>query len=445
MATNGTQMVEVEGTLERAMSEAMSVAVETHREISPVRIFRQGNRTMVSSVLPVRVLLRLLRYNSAERGSTADKALSATNRPVTPDHVDGIARYLTKALTEGEPYIIPPLTLNANGGIQIFLPEGDHSINSGYAVFPDETAIYITDGQHRFLGLKKVEEATRGTPEGELLMNTGVAFMMTIEADTQQVHQDFADAGRTKPLPPSLLSVYDTRQPANRAVMSIIEAVPLLNGRVDATSTTIGGSSPYTFLVNQVRQFVKHSLTGSTGASEINFGEEADAAMTNRESSARWIRSRVSFLKAITEVVPDWREVAELSPPGGADSAVVLQKTKEVKSRKNVPLNGAFLTTLGLVSNTLLSDVTSNDFDETELKDTLLEQFAPLRTVDWSRNGPLWDGNIVTGGKIRTQAPAVRAASRKILEHLGILEMAAAPNDPRNSAQNHQGGPETSN
>ena len=422
MSQFGKQIKEVPGSLEDARGKATSVAVETHREVSPVRVFKQGDRIMVSSVLPVKVLLRILRYNSAEKKTTANKALSATNRPVDTKHVNAIANYLSKALERDEPFIIPPMTLNSTGDLQVYVPEGGSDINSGYAVFPDETSIYITDGQHRFLGLEEVEEKMRGTPQGNILMNTGVAFMMTIEADTNQVHQDFADAGKTKALPPSLLAIYDTRQPANRAVMDIIEKVPLLKGRVDATSTSVSKSSPFIFLVNQVRQFVKHSLTGSTGVTEINFEKQAVDAMTNPESRDRWIRSRVAFLKVMTEIVPDWYEVSRLSPPGGVDAATVLQRTKEIKQQLNVPLNGAFLTTLGLVSYIVLRDFTSADADESEIRDKLREHLMPFEAIDWSRNGILWDGNIVTGGKIRTQAPAVRAASSKMLELLNLQE-----------------------
>ena len=89
--------------------------------------------------------------------------------------------------------------------------------------------------------------------------------------------------------------------------MSIIERASLLKGRVDATSNSVGKSSPFVFLVNQVRQFVKHSLTGSTTANENNFGEQAIAALANPESQERWVRSRVAFLNAMTEIVPDWK------------------------------------------------------------------------------------------------------------------------------------------
>ena len=421
MSEAKTQIIRVPGPPSEAEGQAMRMAMDTHREVCPVRVFTQGKREMVSGVLPIRVVTRLLKSLAAQKGSLADEALMANNRPVIKEHWMAIADYLKRSLDRDEPFIIPPLTLNSTGNVQIYVPDGQSTINTGYAILPDETSIHITDGQHRFLGIDKVATDTRGTPQGETFMSNSVPFLMTIESDTSQVHQDFADAGRTKSLPPSLLAVYDTRQPANGAVMSIIEGTPLLKGRVDATSNTVSKSTQFIFLVNQVRQFVKHSLTGLTGASETAFGEQADAAMTNRESRNRWVRSRVAFLKVMTEIVPDWNQIARLSQPGEADSATVLKKTREIKQQPNVTLHGAFLTTLGLLSYKVLDDITSADLEEERMMEQLRNVLKPLNGVDWSREGPLWNGNIVTGGKIRTQASAVRAASQKMLEHLGFV------------------------
>ena len=421
MTSERTVLYEVDGSLEDAMKSAMTVAAETHRELMPVRLFHQGKRQMVSGVMPVRVALRVLMHNAAEKGMTADQVLDKTNRPFMKDHAEGFAKYLENALTRAENFIIPPLTLNSTGELQIYVPKGTGIAGPGYAVLPDETAIFVTDGLHRYHGLQDAVRKLRGTGFDETLLNTGIPFMMTIESEDQQVHQDFADAGKTKALPPSLLAVYDVRQPANGAVMEIAERVGLFKGRINATATSIGASSPHVFLVNQIRQFVRHSLTGSTGTSESAFSQEAENAMTNRESRERWISSRVAFLNVMTEIVPDWSEVAKLSPPGGADAAAVAQRTKEIKQRLNVPLNGAFLTTLGLVSHEVLRDVTASPFEEAQLMEQLREQLSPFNDLDWTRKEKnIWDGNIVTGGKIRTQGSAVKAAADAMLRLLGI-------------------------
>ncbi len=410
------RVIRIQGTIDDVRRHVQDITSETFQTLVPVQIFKQGNRTMVNTVLPIKLLNRTVMRQSARKGDTAEKALTATNRPVVPEHQKGIAAYLEKAVMKEQDYIIPPLTLNSTADVKIYAPMGDSASNSGYMILPDEATIHITDGQHRFLAIGDAIERLRGTLHGAKFENSGVPVMMTLSSDTAQVHQDFADAGKTKALPPSLLAIWDTRQPANHAVLQISERVPLLKDRVDATSASIGKSSPFIFLANQVRQFVKHSLTGATSTKEQQFADEAEHALGNTESMERWVTARVAFLKAMTEIVPDWDEIAKLSPPGGEDSDSVVQKTKEIRQRLNVPVNGAFLTALGLVSHDLLKEATSTDKDEVTWMEELREKLRPFRQIDWSRQSDTWEGNIVIGrDKIRTQGPAVKGAAENML------------------------------
>ena len=408
----------VPGTSDDARARAAVVAAETNREIVPVRVFDQGERRMLSGVLPVRVLTRVLDHNASTRGTAAARALNIRNRPVTSDHVRAIKSYLLRAIESQERYIIPPVTLNSTGSVEIMVPEGDYTPTTGYAVFPDEASVHITDGQHRYLAIRQVVDELRGSPEGDSFMRTGVPFMMTIESDLNQVHQDFADAGRTKPLPSSLLAVYDTRQPANRAVMEIGERVKLLNGRIDATSSTLSVNSPFVFLVNQVRQFVKASLTGSPTVSEQAFANRAENTIAIPESYKRWVQSRVAFLNVMTEIIPDWNQLAELPQPGGADATEVLARTKAIREQGPVSMAAAFLNALGVVSYEVLKDATSDATSQEELEDAIRAKLEPLKEVDWKRSADIWQGNLVVDNRIRTQTPAIKAAAGKLMEIL---------------------------
>ena len=427
MTSAQTKIIRIEGTLEDARNRATAIAIEAQKTPRPISLFKQGDRDMVGAVMPIRLLINCLNYNSADKGDTADLALTATNRPTVKEHWQAIASYLRNAVESGENYIIPALTLNSTGEVTIVVPEGDPYLSGGYMILPDETALFITDGQHRFLAIKKVAEDLRGTQAGIKFMNASVLTMMTIENDKSQVHQDFADAGKTKALPPSLLAVYDTRQPANHAVMEISRRVPLLNGRVDATSSTVSKSSSAIFLVNQVRQFVKGSLTGNISTNDRQFAEQAEDALSNRDSRERWIKSRVAFLNVMAEIVPDWSEIAQLSPPGGPDAADVNQKTKDIRQRQNVPMNGAFLTTIGMVSHKVLKSATLTDREESEWMQELRRNLQPFYNISWERSAEMWNGNIIVGDnqgnyRIRTQAPAVKGAAEEMLKLLDITE-----------------------
>ena len=111
-----TEVIGVPGSLDEAMRRAMAVVAETHREQMPVRLFKQGERQMVSGVMPVKVALRILTHNSAEKGMTADEALHKTNRPFMKDHAEGflylVSARRTRASTS-ECFRSSPLTLNA--------------------------------------------------------------------------------------------------------------------------------------------------------------------------------------------------------------------------------------------------------------------------------------------------------------------------------------------
>ena len=405
----------VSGTSDDARARAAAVAAETNREIVPVRVFDQGDRTMLSGVLPVRVLTRVLQHNASTKGSAAAKALNTRNRPVANEHVRSIKSYLLNAIEKQERYIIPPVTLNSTGSVEIMVPEGDYTPTTGYAVFPDEASVHITDGQHRYLAIGQVVDELRGTPDGDSFMRTGVPFMMTVENDLNQTHQDFADAGKTKPLPSSLLAVFDTRQPANRAVMELGERVKLLQGRIDATSSTLSVNSPFVFLVNQIRQFVKASLTGSPTVSEQAFASSAINTIAIPESYERWVKSRAAFLNVMTEIIDDWKALSELPQPGGAEAAEVLARTKEIREKKSVSMAAAFLNALGVVSYEVLKDVTNVDIDQGKLEEQLRVRLEPFRNVDWDRSADIWKGNLVSEGRIRTQTPAIKAAAGNLM------------------------------
>ena len=61
---------EVPGTVEEARMRAITVASDTNREVMPVRVFEQGDRTMVSGVLPIRVIVRCTCLQCGPKGSS---------------------------------------------------------------------------------------------------------------------------------------------------------------------------------------------------------------------------------------------------------------------------------------------------------------------------------------------------------------------------------------
>ena len=243
---------------------------------------------------------------------------------------------------------MPPITLNSTSDMSVMVPDGEHTLMNGYAILPDEVAIHITDGQHRFLAIKEVMDSLHGTLEGDEFARMGIPFMMTIESDLRQTHQDFADAAKSRPLPPSLLAVYNTRQPNSRALMEIGDRSRLFKGKLDATSSSVGKNSPYVFLMSQVRQFVKSSITGVPAPSERLYESVAGNILGAPETYQSWVDSRVAFMDAAADAIGPWRDIVLLPLPGGTDAADLVAKMKAIRSELLVPLSPTFLKVLGI-------------------------------------------------------------------------------------------------
>ncbi len=412
----GAIIHEVEGTADAAKLRAQEIALDTHHEVLPVRVFRQGPRTVLSGVLPIRVLCRVLQYHATDKGTTAADAVNTLNRPVIREHVRVIEEYLLRAIQKNDKFIIPGMTLNATKGIEVYLPRGMAGAVTGYAVLPDEAALQITDGQHRFLAIRNVVDKMRGTEEGDRFMNDGVPIMITVEEDLSQIHQDFADAGKTKPLPPSLLSVYELRQPSNKAVFELCNKVPLFKERIDATSKNLSILSSWLFLVNQVRQYVKTGLTGTPSLPDPAFAKHAQDAISDPSAFNRWVERQVIFLKVLTDIIPEWKKIADLPKPKGPEGDKVYAAMKEIRATRSVSLSAAALNALGLLSFRVLKDL--EDVKTGSLEVTLVQTLEPLRSISWDRSDAFWQGNIVEGDKIKTQTPNIKAAAQKLIDHI---------------------------
>src|SRR5207244_3409347 len=163
----------------------------------------------------------------------------------------------------------------------------------------------ITDGQHR---RSAIIEAIDSSPAElrEELETDGIGVMITCETNIDQIHQDFADCSKTKPLPPSQLAVYDRRNPANKLVIDLEQRCPLFKGKIDATSVTLGKNSISLFLANQLRQFVKTLLTGNWQLADAEFEKRAKEILVEEGTYEQELNRFVDFVQHLTNVIPVW-------------------------------------------------------------------------------------------------------------------------------------------
>lgn len=391
-------------TLEEAQKQAGQEAANTAGFSVPVVVFRQGVRTHLTGALPIAwVRSRLEAKPAGRQGKLADTK-AAWNRPEIADHSRAIGDYLKK--NHGSKYIIPPLTLNIQQRVNLYTVDYPSEFLPGYLVIPATAKLAITDGQHRRSGIIAALEEMSEEDQAKFGRDA-IAVMISCETDIKQVHQDFADCSKTKPLPPSMVAVYDTRNPANRLVIDLEDRCPLFRGRIDSTSKTLSKRSTFLFLANQLRQLVKELLKGSYALPDQQF-EKLAVELLGTDGQYREVLDRFSdFINYLTDVIPVWKEVAAVTP-GTLEASYIPQKREEGW----VCLTATGLNLIGRIGHKLTTDKEK----ERDWKDYANK----LGEIDWKRSAEIWQGNIIMEKRLLTQQVPLRNAFDKVCVVIGL-------------------------
>jgi len=420
-------------TLEEANRAAGLEAGNTGALSIPVVAFRQGKRTVATGALPmswVRNRLETRSAKSAKKGGSMHDAEAAWNRPELPEHSQSIAKYILDNYEKA--YIIPPLSLNIQHRVHLYIPDYPSDFLPGYLVIPGSATLAITDGQHRrtaiVQAMEQMDEATAAK-----FASDAVSVMITCETDLNQIHQDFADCSKTKSLPPSLLAVYDRRNPANRLVSDLERMCPLFKGRIDPTSKTLSKKSTFLFLANQIRQLVKELLAGTYAIADLEFEKRAVELLGQEEqynAAGEKFTEYINYLTGFTKdpaASPDsaeprwkldpslpaiavWQDIARL-PLGTLEISQVPVKREEGW----ICLTATGLNIIGRIGHKL--------FTNAELQRNWKQYAAKMcdpQIIDWRRDAAIWQGNIIQGNKLLTQQAPVKHAYERVLQAIGL-------------------------
>jgi DGQHR domain-containing protein len=391
-------------TFEIAQQAAYQESASTGGFTFPITIAKQGDRLFLSGALPVKFIETRLITRSAIKGAGMLDAKSATNRPLEPKHAQEITTYVVQ--NADKKYIIPSLTLNVQEPVNVYTISSGGSFKAGYLAIPIGVTFSITDGQHRMKGLiealailDKTNPATAAK-----VRDDSVSVMIMCEHDIAQIHQDFADCSKTKALPPSLLSVFDTRNPANRILSDIVSQCPIFTGKIDSTSKTLSKKSVHLFLANQVRQLIKHLLMRGN-PTDPEFEKRAHEELGDPKHYAAYLKWYVDFINRVTNAIPVLSEIANISP----DSP---KKSRIPKFREEgwVCLTATGLNVIGIIGYELFTN---------ENKDW--EFFVDkLGELNWNRKSDYWDGTIILSGRMMTQTGPTRRAAEKVMISIGL-------------------------
>lgn len=393
-------------TFEQAQIAAYAESANTGGFTFPVIKFRQGTRMFLSGAFQISFVVTRLASMSVVKGDSVMKASMAMNRPLDDRHAKVIAEYLRENI--GKKYIMPPLTLNVQEHINLHTIETSSSFAAGYLAIPADVTLAITDGQHRVRGILNLLNELRSTNQEAYnkLAQDSIAVMITCEHERTQIHQDFADCSKTKALPSSLLSLYDTRNPANRLVYDLEQKCPLFTGRIDPTGKTLSKKSVHLFLANQLRQLIKHLLY-KRNVSDSDFDRKAREDFGADTEYANHVKLYVDYVNHITNIIPVLKQISQL--PTDTPERGQIPKLREAGW---VCLTATGLNIIGSIGNELLTHFTKD-----------WQKYADkLADIDWRRSAEIWQGNIISSGRMNTQTMPLKDAVDKVRNVIGLSD-----------------------
>ncbi|HZT87692.1 MAG TPA: DNA sulfur modification protein DndB [Stellaceae bacterium] len=399
-------------TTSEAREIAMDMASSMDAESIPVTVYRQGSRYQAVGAIRFGLIARTLYSESARKGASLDSIVSATNRPKDSAHIAEIADYVKNSL-RGK-YVFGALALNASQELNLVVVGrgGVADLRQGYLILPRSAKVSITDGQHRQEAITRLIESLPEDDQLELARQA-VAVIITNETEIDQIHQDFADASKAKTLPPSLLAMFDTRNPANRLIPKLERNCPLLRGRIEPATKTAGKNSTKLYTANQIRSFLKEFLTGSWQLADEEFEKRAQQLLSTNEKFDREMDKAVSYINRVTKAIPVLRSLSELEPDEPV-SKVAEIRDDEKAGGGYVCVSATGLVILGRIGHDLFKEHP----DEWEM-------FADrLARINWQKNAPIWQDNVVVPHTVKRKGQPDQAGLR-ILQSANPISRAA--------------------
>lgn len=363
--------------LERLAEAQMASQITT----IPGTLYRQGTRWCLQTALDLQALTVITSARRvAQKTSdviTIDSVRASTNRPLDKQHASTIGKYIADAVKSKSHYILPSLTLNFDQKVDVLAIKSNSRTLSAFMIMPVGIRMEITDGQHRIEGVKRAIEMA-----GEVGQD-GIGAMITFTSETAQVHQDFADCAKTKSIPPSMLAVFDMRNPANSLALDLVERHPLFKYTVDAAKKSVSARSTAAWTTNQIRVMLKWGLIGAQASDEV-FANNAHRMLDTR-GSERYN----SFLDGICKAFDIMSEYNETLRKLVAVTPETMDRIAKIRESDNSMLmTGSGLAVVGYLWNTLRDAQGNNPMLDTE------RAMKRIALLDWSASSPLFAKNL---------------------------------------------------
>lgn len=322
----------------------------------------QADRLYYVAICPLKIIPKLFIFNEYDLPAKlrAQRTLRESRIPALKDYI----------LNNPKEYIFSSLTASVDG-VMTFIPaphlgpEG----KMGRLHIDMSSRLLINDGQHR---RKAIESALIEKPE---LGHESISVVFFEDTGLKRSQQMFADLNKNAVKPSKSLSIlYDNRDAYSNFIVSLADELEIFQNRVELEKTTIGKHAKEVF-----------TLGGISDATKKMLGKESIRRPNNEQKDT--IRK---FWNCVTDNLPEWQNLIQdnISPDD--------LRQNYVNAHTNC------LNALGIVGKVAIK----------QYPDTWKTKLSGLSKIDWSRDNPMWDGNLIQGKKmVRTTVGIMLGAS----------------------------------
>lgn len=296
-------------------------------------------------MVPLTMLSKLFVFSDEELPASV-----RSQRILNKNRIPEMKNYI---LQNRDSYVFSALTASVDGDVQ-FTPIDNmpQHRNIGQIEIGLDTKILINDGQHRKAA---IEGALKDSPD---LKYEDIAVVIYPDSGLKRSQQMFSDLNRYAVRPTKSLNIlYDQRDPFANMICAMVDKLPMFGEWVDRERASISNRSRALF-----------TLSGIYGSSEKLFRGVSSEKQTAAVLHDFWLTAY--------EAMPDWQRVVH----------------KEIKAAhlRAEALSGHVISqkALALVGNRLL------------LEDKPFSKMLCLKSIDWNKDNPIWQGHSVVNDVI---------------------------------------------
>ena len=341
----------------------------------------QANRHYYSIMCKLKMIPKIFTFNSEDIGLPAElRAQRVLNRNRIPE----ITNYIVQ---NRDNYAFSAITASIDGKIKFTPADAKNSPDVGFLHISMDAKLIINDGQHRHAAITEALEADSG------LGDESIAVVFFMDRGLERCQQMFADLNRHSVRPSKSLGVlYDHRDDMAAVARNLIRA-RIFKGLIEMERNSLALRSGRLFTLSSIHSATKALLEGMVELNQKEIDNEIILAEINKAS-----KIAIEFWEIVASHIPEWEDVRKRK---------VL--ASEIRS-EYIHTHGITLQAIGKMGNALLKDH----------PDDWREKLASLKSIDWSRSNPDWEGRAMIGGKFTKAYYNIYLTSAYIKHTLGL-------------------------